>query len=239
MAALDVGRPTVLTARTPLDGDWLIALDPEDAGQASGWASSVPDGAVPAHVPGVLQESFPGRHGLVWYFHPLTEGAPLGPGERYDLRFDEVSYAATVWLDGALLGGHAGAGAFAFDVTAALSAPGSHLLAVRVLNPTDERIDGLVLGEVPHGNAALEGDFWPGRGYNYGGLTGPVEVRLRRAVEVVEVGPARTSPPGSSRSTSRSRTAPARPARWCCTSGSRTAPPASTPAPRPGRRRST
>lgn len=170
-----------------MDHDWLIATDPDDQGRAAGWESSVPEAAVPASVPGVLQESFPGHHGLVWYWRFLPEAAVLGPGERYDLRFEEISYAVTAWLDGHVLGSHVGAGAFAFDVTAQLTTPGRHVLAVRLLNPNNDRIDGIVLTETPHGNATLNGDFWPGRGYNYGGITGPVEIRHRNAVEVIEI----------------------------------------------------
>ncbi len=40
----------------------------------------------------------------------------------------------------------------------------ANLLAVRVINPTREPIDGLVLAEVPHANKALAGDFRPGAG---------------------------------------------------------------------------
>jgi beta-galactosidase len=50
---------------------------------------------------------------------------------------------AEVWLNGAPVGGHEGGEMpFALDVTEALIA-GENLLAVQMLNPTDEPIDGI------------------------------------------------------------------------------------------------
>jgi beta-galactosidase/beta-glucuronidase len=73
-------------------------------------------------------------------FHPAASAAA---GQHSLLRFDAIDYVAKNWLNGAPVGGHEGDETpFAIDVTEALIV-GEKLLAVRVLNPADEPIDGI------------------------------------------------------------------------------------------------
>jgi beta-galactosidase len=93
-----------------------------------------------------------------WYRRTVVAGAE--PGQRYFLRFEAASLVADVYVNGKLLGEHRGGfGAFCFEITQALSASGTNLLAVRVDNTRAPDI------------APLEGDF-----SIYGGLYRPVHL---------------------------------------------------------------
>ncbi len=65
---------------------------------------------------------------------------------------------------------------FVFDATAAIKPGETNMLAVRVLNPTHDLIDGIRLEEVPVGRR----DYPMPRdnAYNTGGITGSVELIL-------------------------------------------------------------
>ena len=60
-----------------------------------------------------------------------------------------------------------------------------NLVAVRVLNPTNEPIDGVVLGQRPHDNRRIPHKF--GSAFNVGGMTGPVELVMVPAVRVADL----------------------------------------------------
>jgi hypothetical protein len=64
-----------------------------------------------------------------------------------------------------------------------LNSGGDNLLAVRVLNPTDEPIDGIRLVETPHRNKAIQ-NYQPGRSYNIGGIVAPVELLVVPALRI-------------------------------------------------------
>jgi len=60
-----------------LDGTWSMATDPQNVGREQGWPSApVPD-ARPIQVPGILQQLFPGYHGIVWYWREFD--VPANP----------------------------------------------------------------------------------------------------------------------------------------------------------------
>jgi len=167
---------------------WTIALDPDDRGRADRWFDHIPDvDRRDAPVPGTIQQVFPGRHGVAWYWSAFVLARSPGAGERALLRFQAVDYLADVWVNGHSIGRHEGGETpFALDATEALVS-GENLLAVRVLNPTKTPIDGLVLDQTPHANKKLPEDFHPGNGRNYGGVTGPVDMLLVPAVRVTDV----------------------------------------------------
>ena len=130
-------------------------------------------------------DAFPGYHGVAWYSHFR---APLNcrAGGRYLLRFWAVDYLAEVWLNGKPVGGHEGGETpFVLDVTEALRGGEKNLLAVRVLNPTHERIDGMVLRETPKQARVIP--YRAGDAYNHGGITGSVELVLAPAVRVEDL----------------------------------------------------
>lgn len=53
-------------------------------------------------------DTFPGYHGVAWYWRDFA--APANPHQdgRYWLRFWAVDYKADVWLNGVPVGGHEG-----------------------------------------------------------------------------------------------------------------------------------
>ncbi len=166
---------------------WKICTDPDNKGLASNWQAHVPDHAKGAPVPGIIQQVFPEYQGIAWYWCELSRLA-VPPGSRALLRFESVDYAARVWLNGRELGSHEGDGLpFELDATECLAADRASLLAVRVINPTDEPIDGLVLSEVPHANRALPAKFKPGAGYNVGGITGDVVLHVEPEARLIDV----------------------------------------------------
>ncbi len=62
---------------------------------------------------------------------------------------------------------------------------GDNLLAVRVLNPTGDSIDGYVLGQTPHRNKTAPPR--PGSGFNSGGILYPVNLRSVPPTYVTDV----------------------------------------------------
>ena len=97
------------------------------------------------------------------------------PGGRTLLRFWQVDYKADVWLNDTAVGSHEGGESpFVFDVTDIVKPGQTNRLAVRVLNPTHQPIDGIVLNETPHRNKALP--YGSGSAWNQGGIWDSVEV---------------------------------------------------------------
>lgn len=140
----------VSTMVVSLDGEWMLATDPQNIGREEQWYAGPVQEAKPAKVPWIIQETFPGYRGLAWYWRDFE--APVNPHEqgRYLLRFWTVSYKSDVWLNGVRVGEHEGGeDAFVLDVTDVIKPEASNQIAVRVLNPTDEPIDGIVRSEIP------------------------------------------------------------------------------------------
>ena len=171
-----------------LEGPWVLARDPGNTGREEGWFASGPvSGARPARVPGIIQETFPDYHGVAWYWCRFTAEPDPGPAMEPELYFHGgVDYLGEVWLNGVYLGGHEGGeGPFVLNASSALHPREENLLVVRVLNPTNIPIDGLVLAEVPHANKVVP--YRCGASYNYGGILLPVEVRWVPAVRVTDL----------------------------------------------------
>jgi hypothetical protein len=170
-----------------LDGEWMLATDPTNCGRAERWFAAAPEQARVAAVPGCIQQIFPDYHGVAWYWHTLPMARAAAANERYLLRFSAVDYLAEVWLNGVFVGGHEGADTpFSLDVTSALQPGGANLLAVRVLNPTDQPSDGIRLVETPHRNKAIQ-SYQPGRSYNIGGIVAPVALLLVPALRITDM----------------------------------------------------
>jgi hypothetical protein len=133
-----------------LDGEWSILTDAKNVGREQSWFHAAQPDAHTTRVPSIIQETFPAYHGVAWYLrtfkaqpHPYADG-------RYLLRFNQVDYIAEVWLNRQRLGSHEGADTpFVLDATTFIRPGQTNHLAVRVLNPTYDRIDGIVLDETP------------------------------------------------------------------------------------------
>ena len=175
------------TTVTSLDGDnWLIATDPGNVGREQGWFDAPQPDAKPTKVPWIIQDIFNNYHGVVWYWHDFQAPAHADKNGRYILRFLGVDYLAEVWLNGERIGSHEGAEApFEFDVTSIIKPGTMNRLAVRVLNPTNEPIDGIALNTTARGPRAYP--VQPGSVYNTGGITDSVELLATPAVRLEDV----------------------------------------------------
>jgi hypothetical protein len=176
-----------------LCGQWSIARDPQNQGKSSGWylwkdgGLNLPPGIETKEtgVPGILQEVFPSYHGLVWYYRTFNNNLTMRPGGRVRLEFTAVDYCCDVWLNGDYLGRHEDPEEpFGFDVSGSIKEK-DNLLAVRVLNPTDDYIDGIKLDDVAHSNKYNR--LLVGAHLNYGGIVYPVTLVSLPALSVGEV----------------------------------------------------
>jgi beta-glucuronidase len=139
------------TDRYLLGGTWLFRDDPGDVGLAQGWwrDTGTTEGWSPVTMPNSFDAGDLSNISTVgwvgWYRRDFT--LPAGVFARYVpayarrwiIRFESVNYRATVWLNGRLVGAHAGAGLpFEFDLSGVRG--GVNRLIVRVDNrrlPTD------------------------------------------------------------------------------------------------------
>ncbi|MGA2256472.1 MAG: sugar-binding domain-containing protein, partial [Thermoguttaceae bacterium] len=179
-------RPSAATI-TKLDGQWLLTVDPQNVGCQQKWFENGPIGAAKqAKVPWIIQETFPGYHGVAWYWRDFT--APELPREpaRCLLRFWAVDYKADVWLNGVAVGGHEGGETpFVIDASKAIRPGQKNRLTVRVLNPTNQAIDGIVLSETPHRNKVIP--YGPGSAWDQGGIMDSVELLLTAKVRIADL----------------------------------------------------
>ena len=156
----------------PLDGEWSIAADPKNLGRQQGWSNGYLPDEARVRVPGTIQDAFPEYGGVAWYAREFQAPPDPDAAGRYLLRFEAVSYLADVWVNGVRIGTHEGPETpFTLDATDAITAHGTNRLAVRVLNPTDEPVDGISLGNIPS------------RG-RWGGILAPVCLLLVPAVRI-------------------------------------------------------
>ncbi|MBI2194961.1 MAG: hypothetical protein HYU36_23520 [Planctomycetes bacterium] len=170
-----------------LSGPWHLAMDPANRGREEKWFKAVHPEAREASVPGIIQQVFPDTFGVAWYWCAFKAIRSTIPNARYHLRFGAVDYLAEVWLNGRPAGGHEGGETpFSLDVTQAIRPARVNLLAVRVLNPTDDPIDGIRLSETPHRNKEQK-NYQPGRSYNYGGILLPVELQVVPPVRITDI----------------------------------------------------
>jgi len=186
MAEALIAVGLVATMVMSLDGEWRIATDPRNVGRAEGWFAAAVKGARRTKAPWIIQGVFPGYHGVAWYWRDFK--APRNPHAdgRYLLRFWAVDYKADVWLNGVHVGEHEGGETpFVLDVTDAIKPGRRNRLAVRVLNPTPERIDGIVLNETPHRNKVMP--YWAGASYNTGGIMDSVELLAAPPVRIEDL----------------------------------------------------
>jgi beta-glucuronidase len=175
------------TDRYLLDGGWLYRQDRADAGvhrgfwrdtaSAAGWtAVTVPN----AYNAG--DNSTPSFTGYVgWYRKDFrVPGGAATAQTQWLVRFESVNYRAEVWLNGHLIGSHAGAFLpFELELTH-LNPGGVNRLIVRVddrLGPGD-----LPPGPANPGLADETGGWW-----NYGGILGDVYLRPVREANLERV----------------------------------------------------
>lgn len=148
-----------------------------DVGKQQQWWTGPRTDAKPARVPGSLQETLGEYHGVAWYWRTVTIPRNPHAGGRYVLRFWSIDYFIEVWVNGQCVGSHEGVDTMVeFDVTEAIRPEFENVLAVRLINPGNEAVDGFVIRECPGRNKF---DPWsPGSSYNNGGILDSVELLL-------------------------------------------------------------
>ena len=163
-----------------------FAADPKDVGRKEEWFRSPRPEAKRSKVPWIIQDAFPGYHGVAWYWRDFVAPANDRPGGRYLLRFWAVDYKSDVWLNNTFVGTHEGGESpFVLDVTGVMKADRPNRLAVRVLNPIHQPIDGIVLNETPHRNKTLP--YSSGNAFDQGGIWDSVELIAAPAVRIDEL----------------------------------------------------
>jgi hypothetical protein len=170
-------------------GPWKLACDPTNEGKRLNWQEKPPErNARPAPVPGIIQQAFPDYHGVAWYWTTFHTALKENPDKSYAVKFHEVDYYCDIWLNGTLLGSHEGAEfAFEMDCGKALKFDRKNLLAVRVINPIDEPIDGFAMEDIAHRFKWNPKQYCPGVMYNYGGITRGVELVENNPVRIMDV----------------------------------------------------
>lgn len=158
------------TNAIPLNGEWLFALDPLDAGEANGWfqGEKAGNGWDKVTVPHCfsVDPRFQNYTGKVWYRRTFSWQPNVS--KRVILHFDAAFYQTTVFLNDKKIGTHKGGYTpFSFDITEGGKA-GQNTLTVLVDNNT-WRLE-TIPGAKDNGqrNAAFTG--W----LNFGGLIRPV-----------------------------------------------------------------
>ena len=123
--SVPAGQPLSSTV-VSLDGDqWLLATDPTNVGRGEEWFKTPRAEAKSTNVPWIIQDAFPGYHGVAWYWRDFAAPANPHTQGRYLLRFWAVDYKGDVWLNGVQVGGHEGGETpFTLDVTEAIK-PGA------------------------------------------------------------------------------------------------------------------
>ena len=178
------GEPSVVS----LDGTWKLRHDPENVGKAQQWweFADDKDGNIDVPVPGTVQFVMPDKRGVFWYYRTFDAPTNPHPQGRYVLRIWQADYYADVWLNDKLLGSHEGSETpFEFDVTEAIQPGAANRLAVRIINPTDYPIDGILLRETAHRNRTPV--LSAGSDVTQGGLTDSVELLIVPAVRVKDI----------------------------------------------------
>lgn len=159
-----------------MDGTWLYAPDPADAGLSQDWESPTTSTSTwtPVNVPNSFNagnlstDSFYGSVG--WYRRDFTLPTHAFPGyvpasaQSWIIDFESVNYDATVWLNGHELGQHGGANLpFEFTIPTRDLVAGVNTLVVRVS-------DELTANDFPPRNPG--GGWW-----NFGGILDGVYLR--------------------------------------------------------------
>jgi hypothetical protein len=165
--------PALAATRIDLDQGWQFRIDPNQAGEASGWAKTIPADTRSISVPHTWNiGEFHDYRGVAWYFRRFTLPV-VAPGSHVELHFGATFYKARVWLNGVELGAHEGGfTAYSFDVSSQLRA--GNVLAVQIDNrPGAQTIPGYG----SRGEPEAWYDWWA-----YGGIV--------RDVWLTETGPA-------------------------------------------------
>jgi beta-glucuronidase len=168
------------SSRTPLNGQWLFALDPMKVGEQQQWYK-------PAFADKTLDKvtvpncySTDPRYfyhtGNAWYYKLFD--APATPAShRVFIRFEAVFYKANIWLNGKHIGFHEG-GYTPFEIEVTGNIQSKNTLAVQVNNEWDTTtLPGAKTVDTSYRPNASQLYAW----MNYGGIVKPVHILVRPA----------------------------------------------------------
>jgi beta-galactosidase/beta-glucuronidase len=130
-----------------LNGTWQYAIRPlTDPLPTKFDGSILVPFAVESTLSGVNKPLTPEQR--LWYRREVSVPADW-KGQRVLLHFEAVDYECTLWINGGLVGSHAGGSdAFSFDITKYLNPTGTNELVLAVTDPTST-------GEQPRGKQVL------------------------------------------------------------------------------------
>ncbi|MBD3419778.1 MAG: hypothetical protein GF398_06655 [Chitinivibrionales bacterium] len=125
-ALLDNPQRTVAS----LDGEWALALDPDNKGMAQGWAQTGIEKQYPVTVPGCIQtmdelaDRYPAKEylrntydGTAWFERRAAVGG-VDPAQRVWLKMGGVCPSCHIWVNGSYVGYHNFAMvSFKYDIT--------------------------------------------------------------------------------------------------------------------------
>ena len=173
------------SGRYLVDGSWLRRLDPNNLGLAQGWQkqSSSADW-VPTVIPNAWNagdDSMTSYLGSVGWYRKDFRLPPGASDRAWVMRFEEVNFAATVWLNGVQIGSHSGAYE-PFEIRlpkASVKAGGANSLVVRV----DSR---RTINDMP---PARTNDYGQPQGgwWNYAGILREVYLRAVDRIDITSV----------------------------------------------------
>ncbi len=119
-----------------LSGIWDFKCDPNNVGEANGWANGL-TGSRPMAVPGSWNEQYDDLFGyldLAWYVKKVYVPS-CWQGQRIFVRVGSAVYLGTVYLNGVKIGSHEGGHLpFAFEITDQVKWDEENVLAISVEN---------------------------------------------------------------------------------------------------------
>lgn len=188
-------RPQNSATRTTVDisGLWSVAFDPDDSGQAAGWARGLPaDVAMTIAIPGSWNEQlaeagYMDYVGTAW-FETTIALPPLSAASERVLRFGSVDYHAHVYLNGAFAG-ESGPAMLPFEI-----ALGDRSGMVRVTVAVSNLLPAQgPTQRISQADYAAQGrprdEYWPAVRFDFfpfGGINRPVHVVERPIAGIAE-----------------------------------------------------
>ncbi|MBQ2915875.1 MAG: hypothetical protein IJE51_03710 [Clostridia bacterium] len=168
-----------------LDNGWFIAVDQDNNGKSNGWQNSIQKRAVEAIFPGFICDSIDTfTRGVAWYWNQFDLDSPLDDKCEYYIKAGYTEWLAEYWLNGIFIDSFVGTRLnYEFDISSVLKQK-NNLLAIRIVSPTVEGIDGYSFGgEVqkpePHYEPCTIVTSARNMNSSYGGVLYPLYIAAR------------------------------------------------------------
>ena len=137
------------TIEQSITSGWLAATDPANCGVDEKWYLNPHESAQRALFPGFIQDTIPEyRGGAAWLWNQFyIDSVPVDSDSFLKIGFSE--FVAQFWLNGEYLGQFDGRMLFYELICTAALKFGNNLLAIRIVAPGKEEIDGYTWIDVP------------------------------------------------------------------------------------------